>query len=237
MSAICKHCLVELQDDMKRCPLCGTDVNDSGEAASKSDDSLSAGRSYMEDGEKHLLQRILWQVTATLLFSGIAATLIIDLARHDWITWSIYPVAICLMVLSYASLFAFWQAKTLYRILAGWLLSTLLLIALHRVVPLADWTVGLGIPLIFAINCVTVAFLAVYGVTKRKGLNLLAYSIVAVAVLCISIEGIISRYHTGIIHLGWSVIVAACLLPVSVALLFMFFRTRNNPKLQKIFHT
>ena len=233
---ICKKCLVELDDDMKHCPLCGTSLD--GEAMQE--DLLRDRTSQFphgEDAERDLLQQILWQVTATLLFSGIVATLIIDLARHDTITWSLYPVTLCLMVLSYASLFAFWRTKTIYRIAAGWLLSTLLLIVIHRFIPGAAWTTGLGIPLLVAVNAISLALLVVFRIAQRKGLNLLAYSVVAIAVLCISIEGIISRYTTGQVDLGWSVIVAACLLPVAVALLFMFLRTWNNPRLQKIFHT
>lgn len=234
---ICKHCLVELDDDMIRCPLCGTQINGTSATDDHSDDSAKQSSSSTEDAEMHLLQRILWQVTATLLLSGIVATLIIDIARHKTVTWSLYPVTVCLIVLSYASLFAFWQTKPVVRIITGWMISTLLLAAINAVVPDSGWTIGLGIPLLVAANFVAVGLLAVFLITKRKGLNLLAYTIVAIAVLCISINAVISRYDAGEISLGWSIIVAACLLPVAVALLFMFLRTRNNPKLQKIFHT
>ncbi len=232
MTAICKNCLVELDDDMTACPLCGTPVNESGPA-----DRVPKAPTLMEDSERHLLQRILWQVTATLLLSGIVATLIIDIARHKTITWSVYPVTICLIAFSYASLLAFWQAKMIYRIMGGWVLSTVLLLLINLFLAKTDWPTGVGIPLVFALNFVTLTLLAVFHITKRKGLNLLAYAFVAIAVLCISIEGILSRYFTGGVELGWSIIVAACLLPVSAALLFIFFRTWNNPKLQKIFHT
>ncbi|HEX8039755.1 MAG TPA: DUF6320 domain-containing protein [Chryseosolibacter sp.] len=191
----------------------------------------------MEDLERHLLQRILWQVTATLLLSGIATTLIIDVARHKTITWSVYPVTICLIAFSYASLFAFWQTKTIYRILGGWVLSSLLLLLVDLFLDRTDWPTGAGIPLVFALNFVAITLLAIFRITKRKGLNLLAYTFVGIAVLCISIEWILSRYFSGKVELAWSIIVAACLFPVSIALLFIFFRTWNNPKLQKIFHT
>lgn len=234
---VCKKCLVELDESMDRCPLCGAPVNDSGILEHRPERIASQLQSYPEDVEKHLLQRILWQVTATLLLSGIVATIIIDVARHDVITWSLYPVTLCLMVLSYASLFAFWQTKTIHRILAGWVLSTLLLMVINAYTDPSDWPLRLGIPLVFAINFVTLALLAVFRITKRKGLNLLAYTFVAVAVLCISINGIISWYFTGAFGLGWSIIVAACILPVAAALIFVFLRTWNNPRLQKIFHT
>lgn len=237
MAAICKKCLVELDVDMQVCPLCGTPVSGEAEMEAAPKVAGSAMVSEMEASERRLVQRILWQVTATLLLSGILATLIIDLSRTKSITWSLYPVVICLMLLSYVCVFAFWQAKTMYRVVAGWLLSTLLLVLINLVFPDVRWTVGLGIPLVFVVNFTALALLTVFRITKRKGLNLLAYTFVAIAVLCLSIEAIISRYFEGVIELGWSIIVAVCLLPVSAALIFVFFRTWNNPKLQKFFHT
>jgi hypothetical protein len=72
---------------------------------------------------------------------------------------------------------------------------------------------------------------------KTKGLNVLALVFVSVAVISLAIEAIISLYFTGEIALGWSAIVAACLLPVTAAILFIYFRTKNSADLQKIFHT
>jgi len=72
---------------------------------------------------------------------------------------------------------------------------------------------------------------------KKKGLNVLAIVFVAIAILGLMIESFISWYVARSVTLGWSVIVAACLLPVTAAILFMYFKTRNNPELQKIFHT
>lgn len=236
MTNICKNCLVELEAGMKHCPLCGRAVNEN-ETPARPASAAADARSVTRDGERYLLQRILWQLTTTLLLSGIVATIITDVTKHDRITWSLYPVAICLILLSYSSFFAFWRSQMVYRIVAGWLLSTFLLLAISRLSEAAGWAVELGLPLLWALNFVGLALLTVFRVTKRKGLNLLAYSFVAIAVLCISVEAIISTYVTGEIDLGWSIIVAACLFPVSAALIFMFFRTWNDPRLQKIFHT
>jgi len=236
MATICKNCLVELQDEMKRCPLCDIPV-DHKEPFESAGPEFNKREYPADEGERHLLQKILWQVTAILLFSGIVATLLIDIASHKRVTWSLYPVAICMIVLAYSSLFAFWQARTLYRILAGWLLSSLLLFLLAWLFPAAEWTIRLGIPIVFAVNFISLSLLVVSRLSKRKGLNLFALAFVALAVLCMSIDGIISRYATGQIGLGWSIIVTACLLPVATTLIFMFYRTRNNKKTQKIFHT
>lgn len=236
MSTICKKCGVELEDEMKRCPLCGTPAGEN--AGAEQPEDLNLGNVLtMQPGERHLLQRVLWQISAILLFSGILATLIIDVAINRSITWSVYPMSLCMIVFSYASVLALWHTKTSHQLMAGWTLSTLLLIIFHYFLPAAQWTIYLGIPILATVNIIALAFIAVFRTVKKRGLNLLAYLFVAIAVLCIVIEGIISHYVTDAITLRWSIIVAACLFPVVAALIFMFYRTRNNSTLQKIFHT
>ena len=184
-----------------------------------------------------MLHRILWQITAILLLSGIVATLVIDISINKAVTWSVYPISICLIVLSYASFLALWRTRPIYQILAGWILSTLLLAICNHFFSGAGWTVDLGIPILFALNFISILLLGVFAATRRKSLNLLAFIFVAIAVLCIIIEGILSLYFKDKIELTWSIIVAACLLPVTAALIFMYYRTRKSSRLQKIFHT
>jgi hypothetical protein len=233
----CKKCLVELDDNVKHCPLCGTPTADDVTGESSADNVKFIKTKRLAPDERHLVRRILWQIIAILLFSGIIATLVIDLTTNQKITWSIYPVSICMIVFSYASLLAFWQTKLMYQMLAGWFLSTALLFIINNFSSTALWTIYIGIPILFAANLISIILIVVFKIVSVKGLNLLAYTFVAIAVLCISIEGIISRYFAGEIILRWSIIVAACLLPVTAALIFMFHRTRSNSTLQKIFHT
>ena len=235
--ATCKKCFVELDDEMNHCPLCGTPTGENVSDGSSRDYPKMAKTVRLEPEERHLVRRILWQIIAILLFSGIIATLVIDLSINRKITWSIYPVSICMIVFSYASLLAFWQTKMIYQLLAAWVLSTALLLLINNFSLTAQWTIYIGIPILIATNVISIILIGVFTSAKQKGLNLLAYTFVAIAALCITIEGIISQYFAGEIVLRWSIIVAACLLPVTAALIFMFHRTRNNSTLQKIFHT
>jgi hypothetical protein len=235
---ICRNCGVELAEDMETCPLCGTYV--SADNVSKGENSQPAKPYFLftkEKQEKHSLQKVLWQVSTIILFSGIIATLIIDLALNNRITWSVYPVTISLIVFSYLSLFAFWHTRIIFQLLGGWLIATILLLGIDIIVDQTRWPTLLAIPLLFAVNLITIGFIIIAGFTPRKGLNLIACAFVAIALLCLSIETIISLYTLQRILLEWSVIVAACLLPVTAALLFMYWRTRKNAHLQKIFHT
>ena len=227
---ICKECGVELEIDMMTCPLCDTPVGSESPSLPKKQ------RTQPLASNKHYLKQVLWQVTSLLLLSGIVATLVINLSVHKTVTWSVYPVTICLIIFSYASLMALWHTRVIYQLLSGWLLSSAVLWSIHQYID-AGWPFQLAFPLLGAVNVIGLPLIITIKRLKVKGLNILAILSVAIAGLCLMIEGIISYYFTRVIKLHWSVIVSACLLPVAAAIVFMHLRIRNNIDLQKIFHT
>ncbi|MDQ3290244.1 MAG: hypothetical protein M3Q05_03025, partial [Bacteroidota bacterium] len=94
----------------------------------------------------------------------------------------------------------------------------------------------LGIPLLFAANTVTSIFILAIQVSRHKGVNLVAYGFLAIAILCILIEIILDWYLKHSLRLVWSMIVGVCILPVCVVLLLMHFRYKRGRDLQKTFH-
>ncbi|HEY3402572.1 MAG TPA: DUF6320 domain-containing protein [Ohtaekwangia sp.] len=231
---ICRECGVELDDDMKSCPLCDTLVSNRERPPSYQ----KTGKAYSqpEKDKKHLMQRLLWQITAVLLLSGVVATFIINLSIDASITWSIYPISICLMILAYASFMAFWRKRFVFQLVGGWLISALLLAAVNWYIQ-EDWPLFLALPILSVVNTIGIVLYFLLARLKTKGLNVLALVSVSFAVVSLGVEAVISLYFSGNISLGWSAIVAACLLPVTAAILFIYFKTRNNSDLQKIFHT
>jgi hypothetical protein len=230
---ICKECGVELEDDMNVCPLCQTPVgNDS--AIENSHPAKPSVKPVIPG--KQLLQRILWQVTSVLLLSAIIGTLIIDLTINQAVTWSIYPVSICLMIFSYASLVALWHTRIVFQLLTGWIISTLILMLVNMFGD-KSWPLTLAFPILCTLNVTGILLTIIFTKIKIKSLNVFAIIFVCIAVVCLIIDGIITFHFTNFIKVRWSVIVAACLLPVTAALLFMYYKTRNNKDLQKIFHT
>jgi hypothetical protein len=231
---ICNVCGVELDDTMSVCPLCNTPVTmDSATPKMWSSNKQTQGTGGKK---KHLLQHILWQITSVLLLSGVLATLAINVAIHGTVTWSIYPVCICLIIFSYTTLTALWHVTIPLQVLAGWSISTLILIGVSEYTH-ERWPLQLALPTLCMVNIIGLLLYFVIRQIKLRGLNTVAILFAGIAVFCISIDAIISLFFNGYIKLQWSIIVAACLLPVTTTILFMYSRTRNNKELQKIFHT
>jgi|SRR5690606_17901227 hypothetical protein len=230
---ICKQCRVELEPWMEVCPLCKIPVADGDKATQIRNQQPHPAYDERNPG---LLKRIFLQITCVLLLSGILATLIINLAMVGHITWSVYPITLCLIVLSYVFSLGLWTVKPLLRILAGWLASMLILGLVHLYVS-GDWPLKLALPILCSINVITMLLVLILGKLKVKGLNMVAILFIGAAVLCLMVEVILSKYFQEEFRLSWSVVVSACLLPVTAVIVFMHFKTRSNADLEKIFHT
>jgi len=217
---------------MEVCPLCKIPVADGDKSTQIRDQQH---RAY-DERKPGLLKRIFLQITCVLLLSGILATLIINLVMVGRVTWSVYPMTICFIVLSYVFSLGLWTAKPLLRILAGWLASILLLVLVHLYVS-DDWPLKLALPILCSINVITMLLVLILGNLRVKGLNTVAILFISAAILCLIIEAILSKYFLEEFRLSWSVVVSACLLPVTAVIVFMHFKTRSNADLEKIFHT
>jgi hypothetical protein len=98
------------------------------------------------------------------------------------------------------------------------------------------WGVKLGIPLVFAAYLVVLTLVILVKTAKEKQLNIITYSIIASALLCVCIEGIISLYQDNTLKLNWSLIVIACIVPVSAILTYMQYRMKKGTDLKRFFH-
>ncbi|HLT72870.1 MAG TPA: hypothetical protein VKZ75_09475 [Cyclobacteriaceae bacterium] len=228
---LCKQCGVELDEQMQVCPLCDTSVEDGRTVARK----FEATRDEDLNAKPALLKHVLWQIACVLLLSGIVATLIIDISRVGQVTWSIYPVTICMILFTYFALMALWRAKLFVQLLAGWIISGVLLVGV-AVFTGDGWPTRVALPIVCAVTAVAILLKSILSILRTKGLNVLAIVFAAIAILGLLIESILSLYARDRIILDWSVIVSACLLPVTAAVIFIHVRAKNNKDLQKIFH-
>jgi hypothetical protein len=177
-----------------------------------------------------------WEIVSLILLSAIIATFIINFIINKSITWSEYPVAISLIIFSYISLFAFWRQRTTIQMMVGFGLSSGCVLALDVVTGGINWALWLGIPLLLATNLIVILLLLIIDSSKNKGINLLAWGFLGAGLLCICIEGVLSYYEIKQVQLNWSVIVASCIVPVVLVLLFVHFRLKKGRSLEKTFH-
>jgi hypothetical protein len=233
----CKNCGVELEHDMTHCPLCGASVT--GAAPENKDDAGFGGSQHSTFVHRKMSQpqkKLTWEIVSLVLLSSGIATFIVDFIINNRIVWSEYPVAICLAIFCYMSMFAFSDQTTVIKVTGGLVLSSICIVIIDAVTGSIGWSVRLGIPLLFVSNLVVLVLISIIRRARYKGINLIAYAFLGAAVICISIEGILSFYKAGLISFQWSMIVSASIIPVVIVLLFVHFRLKKGRSLEKTFH-
>ena len=72
--------------------------------------------------------------------------------------------------------------------------------------------------------------------SRQKGVNLIAYVLIAIAITGIATEGILSLYVNNTLTLHWSLILLVCMVAISAILLFIHFRLKKATDLRKFFN-
>ena len=237
---ICKNCGVELEPDMKYCPLCEVPVNEgvsyeptgSVNELSGWDRQAHFSRGLMDSPQR----RATWELVSIILILIILITIPLNLLLNSEISWSEYPVAICLILFSYISFFAFLNKGRTIRFIWVFLTASVSILILDFFTGGIHWAVIPGIPLLFFLNAILIGLLEVIRLSKQRGINLIAYCFLSSALFCAGIEATLDLYIHGKIQLVWSMIIFACVIPIAVVLLFMHFRLGRGRDLYKTFH-
>src|SRR5512145_2484918 len=121
---ICKNCGVELEPDMLVCPLCNKNIE--GEV------SASETRLSDEDDKKMTQpqRKATWEIVSIIILLIIMVTSLLNFILNRKISWAEYPIAVCLVIFSYISVFAFLNKKKEIKILYVFLLSSVLIVIL-----------------------------------------------------------------------------------------------------------
>lgn len=237
---VCNYCGVELDAEMNFCPLCGHKSN-----TKTSNGVQNAQKAALENGIEafnyealtHRQKRkIVWELAAFVLVLTSVVTLIIDLLTSKHITWSKYTMTIGAVLLMDISLILLMN-KRIYLVLIGCFVSTsLLLFLIDLYAKTMDNGLTMGVPIIFFIFLVVFFLAIIVRKTRQKGINIIAYSLMAAGIICMCIEGIISLHLQNVLKFQWSLIVLVSVLPVSAVLLYVHYRLKRATNLKKVFH-
>jgi len=237
LAMYCKNCGVELEENMINCPLCGELVGANDSASNIQNKNLVLEQSSFRQAKMSRPQKkFTWEIVSIILLSGAVASFVVDFFINKGITWSEYTVAIGLTIFSYVSLFAFWEQQTIMEIIGGFVVSSFFLTLLDALTNGISWSIQLAIPLLFAANFILILLIAVIRRSKFKGVNLIAFSFIAAALLCICTDAILSYFKNHFLQLRWSIIVSACVIPVTVVLFFVHYRLKKGRNLKRTFH-
>lgn len=237
----CKNCGVELDVEMNFCPLCGLKSNQINEPLRvEFKEKVPFEKEHDPFGFKSLTQnqksKVVWELITIILVSGIMVSFILNLILNQQITWSKYTITVGIYLFINLTLLSFLQ-KRLVALLAGSFITTALLLLMIDLFTLKiGWGFKLGIPIIFFIYLIVFLLITAIRHSNQKGVNIIAYFLMATGILGMCIESILDIHLSGILKLQWSVILLVSVMPVSTILLFIHYRLKRATDLKRFFH-
>jgi hypothetical protein len=121
-------------------------------------------------------------------------------------------------------------------IIASSVIIAAILASLQAVYGLSAETTRLGIPLTGYAALSSYAAVTASAQAKRKGSNIAAYALLAIAACCLASDITISHQLDGNLRPSWSLVILAATLPVALMLLYLHHRREYEARLKKYFH-
>jgi RNA polymerase subunit RPABC4/transcription elongation factor Spt4 len=240
----CKNCEIELEANMKVCPLCGTSIEVKDEKYDlttnpKTVISKNIENQYLTDYNNLNPQekrKLFWELSGIVILSGIIATLAINLIISNNINWSRYCFAVLVCIFANISLITFLQQRIFILLSGSFIANALLILSIDIFHAGINFSIMLGIPILFSFYLVTTFLIFFAKQAKQKSFNIIALFFIAAGIFCLFIEGIVSYYLTNLVRLHWSVIVLVCTIPVASVLFYIHYRLKKGVNLKRFFH-
>lgn len=232
----CSRCGVEVDGDVKNCPLCNTPIqrfedNEPGEARYPADEVNP--KPEMSEGMR---RRILWEVLTLLCAISVIVVIGSDLRIDSTVDWSLYPTLSIALAWIYSTLIIFFR-RQVPTLIVGFIVSTIAyLAAIDLVDGSFEWFFSLGLPIFALFGIVAGVEILVALKAKERGLNVVAFIMIGAAVFCLVVNLLVSLYLSGGVHFTWSIVVVLTLVPMAIILLFLHYRLRNRFDLKRVFH-
>ncbi|MCF8357303.1 MAG: zinc ribbon domain-containing protein [Prolixibacteraceae bacterium] len=237
----CNNCGVELDVEMNYCPLCGQkssfpDAHSFEEKPERKGPAAESESYNFHELTANQKRKVFWELSAIILASGVFVSFFIDIIISQGINWSKYPITIGLFLFVNISLICFFPKKNFIVLLGSFLATSLFLITLDLYNYNLGWGIKLGIPIIFFLYLIVFLLIVVIKKSKQKGINLIAYVLIAAGITGLCIESILSLHLFKRLELSWSIILLVSLLSASGILLFIHYRLKRVTDLKRFFH-
>ncbi len=237
----CPNCGVESEENASYCSLCGEPLFDGASITQTFQKSGRIGREQRVLTDFQQLsgiqkRKIFWKISGLIFISAIVLTLLIDYLSNNAITWSRYPATISVVLFINFTLNTFLHNKWIPLAGLSFLSFALLFFLFDAYAGGTGWKTVPGI--IILLVAYSTVFTLVYLIrkAKQKGLNVIAWSIIAAGIICVCIDGLISLYNNSNIIPGWSLIVMVSALLISFLLLYIHYRLKKATDLKRFFH-
>ncbi len=229
---LCVNCGVELEDDMKVCPLCGKIASEeSGERSEGGSYPSDIIQQYRKESREHY-----WELSGIFAFTAIIVCTIVDLVSVKGIKWSLYADVSIMAVWTLQTSFIFLLRKPFILIPCITVTIMATLLSFDFFSQGVRWFFKLGMPLTLAAGISISIVVLFFKKVHFRGFNIIAVSLLSASGFCIVAEVFTDLYINGIVDLRWSLIEAASAFPVSLLYFYIHYRLKRGKRLDSFFH-
>lgn len=232
----CSKCGVEVDSDIKKCPLCQFTIPEIEELNSDLSKFPIAINEYPQQLTN--LKIKIFKSIAIFFISTIIILLLLNRKISGGITWSKYTSLIFSAMVMYA-FFGFGFIKSFKKAFTGVAMTTIaLLFLIDAIKGGLTWFAPIGLPIVLAIFFIVMIIVYISKKSRSRGLNVIAYSLLGISVLCLVIEFCLTNYVYGFVDLSWSTIVCVQLFALSVILFYIHYRfpEKYKNRIKRFFH-
>lgn len=237
----CPNCGVEVEENANFCSLCGEPLleNTAGNEIFIQSGKLRREEKLLTDYQQltgYQKRKIFWQISGLILISCIIITLLIDFVGNQNITWSKYPATISLVLFVNFTLNTFLRKRIILTPPLSFLSVSALFILFDVYIGDTGWEIKLGVPILLVAYLTLFFLIFLIRKARQKGLNVVAYSLIAAGALSMCTEGMISVYSQNTIYFGWSLIVMVSVVFIAIPLFYIHYRLKKATDLKRFFH-
>ena len=237
----CPNCGVEVEENANFCSLCGEPLleNTAGNETFIKSGKFRREEKLLTDYQQltgYQKRKIFWQISGLILISGIIITLLIDFIANNNITWSKYPATVILVLFINFTLNTFLRKRIILMLALSFLSVTALFILFDVYIGHTGWEIKLGIPILLVAYLTVFFLIFLIRKARQKGLNIIAWSLIAAGVLSVCTEGMISVYSQNTVNFGWSLIVIVSVVFIAIPLFYIHYRLKKATDLKRFFH-
>ncbi len=239
--AFCPKCGVEVEGDIRNCPLCGFNIPKVDEDGN--DKYFGFGKDFPKQKDffqkKNSKLKMLFVIfNAIIMISTSVLLLFIDFKRNVSLSWSLYGAIPLFSFVLYFS--ATIYAKKFYQYFVSYIIITLLMLySIDWVDYHVTWFAIIGFPITIYVFISITILKEIASHQERKTFLVPGLFFIQVGILCFIIEACVDTFLIGQIELGWSIITALELLPLGgiLILLHVFLPSAFYRRLKKYWHS
>ncbi|MDC7126549.1 MAG: hypothetical protein PQJ46_13340 [Spirochaetales bacterium] len=242
--AYCPKCGVELDNNIRNCPLCSFPIPYIGD--SESEELPRDSRLLNRYNMKQLERRRRFNDAKPFVFAGILIVLIIisitfgfiDFYFYGGLTWSRYVIAANLLT-AVVLFFSSGIIQSFSICFLGISLTALgFLYSIDSFDGSISWFLSPGLIICFNVIIWTLILRRIIIHSRRRGLNIPAYWMFALSFACVSIDVIQNFSVNHVVNISWSFTVLITLMPLGIILILLnlIISPSGKKKVKKIFH-